>query len=965
MSSHAPVPIDQLLAQREWVRRVARAMVRDENDADDLEQGLWLDALRHPPRNGRSLRGWLFTALRRDRANARRSEASRAGREQAMARAEAIPSAEELIAKADALKRVVVAVMDLAEPYRATVLYRYFEDLSPSEIADRQGVPVETVRTRLKRAIHLLRERFDAESDGDRAAWTSALVPLLPGRGIGDSQGSTVAAKIAGGLAMKAKTKLAVAALLLLLGGVAGWELAGPAAGARADGQDAIAVAGRGFRSDGAVAEEADAARTAASPTAATHRPPADDDARSARTNAGESAGGNAAPPRTAEVAATAPTKPATTAAPDLPEGPAKTGEIVGRVLLAPRRTPVAGAVVTVRDYDAPRSVTTGANGVFRLMSGRTGDGHLFIDAALEGHAPRRLYVRVPPAGGVNGLEVVFGDGGAVEGRVVGADGPIAAAEVSINSAIQGTDKQGRYRIEDVPGGRIGVTLSIGNSAGGDVVRRGKHGDVFAGRTTRVDFDLGATASIVGSVVEDGFPVPGVGVTVSSGSSYFDGGASAYAKTNDDGEFQLQGLVPGEVTVRVRHYDLDDMRQDMIAVKTLTLVPGENRVVLGAGEGDLGCAVSGRILAKSTNAPVDSASLTLYALEEKAPGAWVATSPEGTASGTSGRTGAYEFRGLPVGHYRLVAKPSMRTHPGEGVVDFDLAAGERKTELDVAMGDRPPRDTPGAGILAGVVRDAAGELATAGWIDVYETSTERRSSTMIEAAGVYTVEGVVPSRCRVVYRCDESECEVAETTIVPGANTLDVRLGPGEVRGRVHAGDRGVGKADVNVTASIAKPDGSTRYVGAAWARSDGTFRFVGLPEGTLRLVATPFIGGLRAATANVNVDARVPTLDVDLALDATPTGAVALVVLDESGAEVKWLVVEALVNGRPDAGSRVRLGSLTGTYVLPAAPGPWAFSLWTPDGRYAGSATGQVGGGVAVRAGVVVHARKVEGTPR
>jgi len=215
----ASVPIDQLLAQREWVRRVARAMVRDENDADDLEQGLWLEILQRPPRSGRSLRGWFFTALRRDRTDARRSEERRAAREESQARAEAIPSAEKLIATADAHKRVVVAVMDLDDPYRSTVLYRFFEDLPPSAIAERQGVPVETVRTRLKRALAQLRERFDAESGGDRSVWTSALGPLVHGMPSPPASATTTAW---GGLVMKTTTKAALAAvgLLLFAGGV-------------------------------------------------------------------------------------------------------------------------------------------------------------------------------------------------------------------------------------------------------------------------------------------------------------------------------------------------------------------------------------------------------------------------------------------------------------------------------------------------------------------------------------------------------------------------------------------------------------------------------------------------------------------------------------------------------------------------------------------------------------------------
>ncbi len=203
---------------------MARAMVRDVNDADDLEQGLWLDVLQRPPRDRRSLRGWLFTAVRRDRTNASNSERSRARREQAVARPESAPSPHEAIARAEALKQVVVAVMDLAEPYRSAVVLRYFEEQTPGAIAARLGVPVETVRTRLKRALAQLRERFDAEHEGGREQWRAALLPLVGGP-VGtptagtpaDAAPSAAASALTGATMMATKKAVVLAAALLLL----------------------------------------------------------------------------------------------------------------------------------------------------------------------------------------------------------------------------------------------------------------------------------------------------------------------------------------------------------------------------------------------------------------------------------------------------------------------------------------------------------------------------------------------------------------------------------------------------------------------------------------------------------------------------------------------------------------------------------------------------------------------------
>ena len=48
----------------------------------------------------------------------------------------------------------------LSEPYRTAVYLRFYEGLLPRRIADHLGVPVETVRTRIKRALVMLREDY-------------------------------------------------------------------------------------------------------------------------------------------------------------------------------------------------------------------------------------------------------------------------------------------------------------------------------------------------------------------------------------------------------------------------------------------------------------------------------------------------------------------------------------------------------------------------------------------------------------------------------------------------------------------------------------------------------------------------------------------------------------------------------------------------------------------------------------
>src|SRR5689334_7489583 len=105
----SPVPVETLIAHREWVRAVARAVVRDPNAADDVEQETWLAALRSPPRTAASIRGWLGAVTRSRARRIGRTDARRDARESASARGEATPSAAELAEIADTHRRVVQA----------------------------------------------------------------------------------------------------------------------------------------------------------------------------------------------------------------------------------------------------------------------------------------------------------------------------------------------------------------------------------------------------------------------------------------------------------------------------------------------------------------------------------------------------------------------------------------------------------------------------------------------------------------------------------------------------------------------------------------------------------------------------------------------------------------------------------------------------------------------------------------
>jgi RNA polymerase sigma factor (sigma-70 family) len=200
-------------------------LVRGDADAEDLSQQTWVEVLSRPPkREPERLRGWLRSVLRFKAIDAGRSAGARSRHEAAAARsARGGIDPADVVARAETIDRVAHAVFDLEEPYRTTVLLRWFEDLPPREIAQRQGVPVETVRTRLKRALEQLRARLDADNDGDRRAWCVALLPF-----VARARSGTVSAAGAGGVAMGIKAWGLAAAAVLALGLGATWWMSRP-----------------------------------------------------------------------------------------------------------------------------------------------------------------------------------------------------------------------------------------------------------------------------------------------------------------------------------------------------------------------------------------------------------------------------------------------------------------------------------------------------------------------------------------------------------------------------------------------------------------------------------------------------------------------------------------------------------------------------------------------------------------
>ncbi len=160
--------------------RVARAILKDDAEAEDALQDAYLDAYRHIDdfRGGARLTTWLTRIVinqalmrlrkhKRDRVvvpfgNGRATEPDQAEADVADERSESPPGATLRAEIRRALER---RIDELPIAFRTVFVMREVEDMTVAEIAECLSIPAATVRTRLFRARALLREALARDMD--------------------------------------------------------------------------------------------------------------------------------------------------------------------------------------------------------------------------------------------------------------------------------------------------------------------------------------------------------------------------------------------------------------------------------------------------------------------------------------------------------------------------------------------------------------------------------------------------------------------------------------------------------------------------------------------------------------------------------------------------------------------------------------------------------------------------------
>lgn len=803
MSTADGIPAGEELARHaRWIRRLAGALLRDEAAAEDLVQEAWLAALTNPPKEGR-LRPWLRQVARNFARQHHRGKARREARESG-ARAPVEPEAPDAFAeRLETEQRLTRELAALEEPFRSTLMLRYYEELEPAEIAARLDLPGGTVRWRLMRGLALLRERLDRAHGGDRRAWSLALVPLARLDGAAGAGAVTTAALLPGFLAMNV-LKLSVAAAALLVLGVS---------------------------LSGVLPESLSLFARRETPLVVGFRPLEPELARSAE------------PARVAEVPAPSPERvEVAAAARSAPEPLAATREATLDVRVLGQGRPLPGArLVVLLDHERFEA-TAGSDGLasstFALLEPR---GLVRFELHAFGHASlaREAVCEAGQTTHLGRIELV--PGGAVSGRIVDERGAgLADCHVTLGSLDHDyrrleaarlespqaavprarSDADGRFRLLGVPAGMV----RLWGHAEGRLASYTPPLEVRAGQeSTGVELVLATLAPenrLRGIVVDpSGAPVPGARIEFRHSTNGGNHVRSGEEKAGADGRFEF--LLPPDARTSLT---ASDPKERYGSATLGDLANGERELVLALRE-----VRRVELVVESRGEPwLGPAELELRSAdgERRLGGLGRAEHPEGRCAFVLPDE-PFMLRVVAAGHRvgelgpmdpaRVGATLRCTLEPVPGLAGVVFSGGVPAPGVRVKLQRAVASDTE-------LVANGYRLRVWPEFLDEARSDAQGRFLLTPRAAGSYYVRAEPATGAPA----ELGPLEVDERL---GGAPLELHLGAGgAIEGRVRLADGGDPEGAI---VGITRGDGGERTLRVA---SDGRFRFAGLVPGPWRV---------------------------------------------------------------------------------------------------------------------------------
>jgi RNA polymerase sigma factor (sigma-70 family) len=145
--------------------RLAYRIVRDEVLAQDAVQeallAAWRTAVSYDPQRGKAST-WLLTLVHRRAVDLVRREERRRGDPLETAPAASTEAIDETASVREQRRSVQAALAQLPAEQREALELAYYGGLTQSELAERLGVPLGTVKSRMFAALGRLRELLEA-----------------------------------------------------------------------------------------------------------------------------------------------------------------------------------------------------------------------------------------------------------------------------------------------------------------------------------------------------------------------------------------------------------------------------------------------------------------------------------------------------------------------------------------------------------------------------------------------------------------------------------------------------------------------------------------------------------------------------------------------------------------------------------------------------------------------------------
>ena len=554
-------------------------------------------------------------------------------------------------------------------------------------------------------------------------------------------------------------------------------------------------------------------------------------------------------------------------------------GAISGRVTnSAGKGIPNVSVVAYGTEWENNRRAVTGLDGAY-TVTGLVSDTYSvcfssasatdasptgYRDECYDNQPPYYPYgtpVSVTPGQTSSGVDAALESAGAITGRVTDGNGmPVAYVEVSIWSDETDvmTDSTGTYTVKGLATGSYPVcfdgtyTTSAKAPYGytNSCDAGGAFADVTAGEVTTLNGRVDAAGAIGGTVRGDDGPLAGVWVRVST--SMWTGDRSV--STDENGNYQLTGLPPGEVTVcfdptfsagGYLHtcYGDETGSRPPVTISSAKLSTTDVQLQRGA-------SITGTVT-DASGAPIASVGVSIYGQMDSA---------------STDESGNYTLTGLAVGSsYRICFEPFYARGPSADGYAAECYDNQPSAETadPVAVGG------PGSVTVANAVLAPGGAItgritgsdgAALEGISVHATavddSMDQRMATT-QPDGTYSVRNVSegdyylcfdaaniqqPAPTGYANECFDDHAPSTSYTVVhvaAGSTTtgVDAVLAVGaEVTGHVtDAAGNGIPFVRIEAT----RADGS--YLGSyGYTTEDGRYVITGLPAAAVTLCFMP-----------------------------------------------------------------------------------------------------------------------------